>query len=55
MTCSDFTATGELKINTATIVQRDISATNRVIHVIDEVLIPARVLLKVEGSGIVIG
>ncbi|KAK3784092.1 hypothetical protein RRG08_060519 [Elysia crispata] len=54
MVFQDF-ATGDMKINTARIVQKDISAKNGVIHIKDEVLIPARVLLKIEGQGITIG
>ncbi|RUS69093.1 hypothetical protein EGW08_023142, partial [Elysia chlorotica] len=54
MVLEDF-ATGDIMVNTAKIVKKDISATNGVIHVIDEVLVPARVLLKIEEQGITIG
>lgn len=42
-------------INNAKLVERDISATNGVIHVIDKVLIPAKILLNIEEQGIVVG
>ncbi|KAK3784094.1 hypothetical protein RRG08_060521 [Elysia crispata] len=54
MILEDF-ATGDIKVNTACIVQKDISATNGIIHIIDEALVPARVLLKIEEQGITIG
>ncbi|RUS83595.1 hypothetical protein EGW08_008649 [Elysia chlorotica] len=54
MVFEDF-ATGDIMVNTAKIIKKDISATNGVIHVIDEVLVPARVLLKIQEQGITIG
>lgn len=51
MLFEDF-ATGDMKVNTARIVDEDITATEGVVHIIDEVLIPASVLMHMENKGI---
>jgi len=42
---------GGVSINNAKISQVDISATNGVLHVIDDVLIPTRTLIRIENKG----
>ena len=42
-------------INRAEITEADISATNGVIHVIDQVLIPTNILLKLESHNVNVG
>jgi len=44
--------TGDIFIDHAKVSERDISGTNGVIHVIDEVLIPTRIYLAVENQGL---
>ncbi|CAL1526037.1 unnamed protein product [Lymnaea stagnalis] len=46
---------GGVSINTAKIVQKDIIATDGVIHIINKVLLPPRVLVHIADSGIVVG
>ncbi|CAL1526039.1 unnamed protein product [Lymnaea stagnalis] len=46
---------GGLTVNKANIIQRDIIATDGVIHVIDGVLIPPRVLTHIADNGIIFG
>ncbi|GFR93075.1 beta-Ig-H3/fasciclin [Elysia marginata] len=48
-------ATGEIRVNNAIIVQKDIGATDGVVHIIDEVLLPATFLVHMEDQGITIG
>jgi len=44
--------TGDIFIDHARVSERDISATNGVLHVIDEVLIPTQVYLTLENEGL---
>ncbi|XP_013079850.2 periostin-like [Biomphalaria glabrata] len=46
---------GSLGINQAKLVERDIIATDGVIHVLDSVLIPTRVVVNINDQGIVLG
>ncbi|XP_012941409.1 transforming growth factor-beta-induced protein ig-h3 [Aplysia californica] len=43
---------GDIFLNHAKVTEKDISATNGVIHVLDEVLVPISVLLKIEEAGL---
>merc|ERR1711879_508348 len=45
-------ASGDIFVNHARVSERDISATNGVIHVIDKVLIPTKVYLTLESESI---
>merc|ERR1711970_976768 len=42
-------------MNHARVDDRDISATNGVIHTIEEVLIPTHILLEIEDQGLIVG
>ncbi|KAH9509925.1 hypothetical protein Btru_044631 [Bulinus truncatus] len=46
---------GGMKVNHAKILEKDISSVNGVVHIIDSVLIPAKVLVAIEDSKVVIG
>merc|ERR1711936_1015638 len=44
---------GHISVNSANISQRDISADNGVLHVIDDVLIPTKIFVKIQQAGLV--
>ncbi|KAK6975534.1 periostin, partial [Biomphalaria glabrata] len=48
-------ADGSLNVNTAKILVKDLIATDGVIHVIDTVLIPTHVLVRIQDQGIIVG
>jgi len=51
MTIED--GSGHISVNSANISQRDISADNGVLHVIDDVLIPTKIFVKIQQAGLV--
>merc|ERR1719239_313339 len=46
--------TGHIYLNRAQVTEKDISATNGVLHVINDVLIPTKVILKMEAAGLTV-
>ncbi|KAI8761844.1 transforming growth factor-beta-induced protein ig-h3 [Biomphalaria glabrata] len=48
-------ASGNLYVNQAKILEKDISSVNGVVHIIDTVLIPPQVAVAIQDQGIVVG
>ncbi|XP_059156137.1 uncharacterized protein LOC131941144 [Physella acuta] len=46
---------GNIFVNHAKIIEKDISSINGVIHVVDTVLVPIRVQVQIEDEGIIVG
>ncbi|XP_059156152.1 transforming growth factor-beta-induced protein ig-h3-like [Physella acuta] len=46
---------GNIFVNHAKIIEKDISSINGVIHVVDTVLVPIRVQVQIEDQGIIVG
>jgi len=52
MTTED--GSGHVFLNGALVSQKDLSSTNGVVHVLEEVLMPWKVLIHLEGEGLTV-